>query len=893
MESLIFLAIVMIIAIPVLSFIILSKITSLSNKLDTANNYINILASNLNKLLQTTATKNDIEELKSLIQTNRETNATDYRDQIERDAPVIEPKEKESDESLLTQKPASDNVSIQNILSAIEDSHNQEVDSNIVDEENKTSYATIENHELSEDKATTEESISEKEKEEQTEKKSTPQFQATDNNRTPSHTYINNTRINNRVVKEKSAFTKLVTENILTKIGIITLVLGIAFFVKYAIDQNWITEVGRVGIGILTGALLIGIAFKLRKGYHTFSSILVGGGIATFYFTITLAFREYNIFTQPVAFAILIAITILSVIFAIVYDSRELAIFSILGGFASPLMISTGEGNYVILFSFILILNTGMLILSVYKNWKIIGTISYVLTLAFYMTWLIGSFDDEIVGALLFAILFYIQFYILTLIDHFKSNRKLLKYHAILLLSNNLFILISCLTILNDVTPDMRGVAVISIAIFNAIVLITLYKIKKVDNTLIYLLIAVVLSFVTLAVPIQLHGNAITMFWAAESVILLWLWRRSQIKTFSYGFVGISVLVVVSYWMDLSSSYNYWSYKDAIEFTYPTLFFNRIFITGFIIVLSYIANIWLTRDKDENTQFLVTPITVRTLNQIFKVLLVISAYVVIYFELNMQLSLHINSYLNVSLKPFALLSFTGVYVALLTFVTPQKVRQTKFVFYLLFTFIIGYTIAFLQISKYLISDLFVTENVDIYRNYSLFIHIIPLLALAIIIRAAAKQSKKQTPIVFNIFSWVASILSVVVLSIESKNITLFMFSQNDDYYYIHDILQEVYSLVFPILWGIIAMILMVWGLKSREVVLRKISLAFFAIIIIKFYAYDVWNMSQAGRIISFVILGVILLVVSFLQQKIKTLVKDNKKLDTETEDNKNDTNQPI
>ncbi len=71
------------------------------------------------------------------------------------------------------------------------------------------------------------------------------------------------------------------------------------------------------------------------------------------------------------------------------------------------------------------------------------------------------------------------------------------------------------------------------------------------------------------------------------------------------------------------------------------------------------------------------------------------------------------------------------------------------------------------------------------------------------------------------------------------------------------------------------MILMIWGLKKKEVILRQISLISFGLIIIKFYAYDVWKMSQTGRISSFVILGVILLIVSFLQQKIKVLVKED------------------
>jgi uncharacterized membrane protein len=91
-------------------------------------------------------------------------------------------------------------------------------------------------------------------------------------------------------------------------------------------------------------------------------------------------------------------------------------------------------------------------------------------------------------------------------------------------------------------------------------------------------------------------------------------------------------------------------------------------------------------------------------------------------------------------------------------------------------------------------------------------------------------------------------------------------------------LYDVHTFGYPILWGVIAMVLMIWGLNRKETLLRKISLVFFAFIIVKFYAYDVWKMSQSGRIISFVLLGVILLLVSFLQQKIRTLVKsDNEK----------------
>lgn len=681
---------------------------------------------------------------------------------------------------------------------------------------------------------------------------------------------------------EKSFFEKLFTENLLSKIGIVTLVLGIAFFVKYAIDQNWINEVGRVAIGILTGAVMIGIAHKLRKQYDIFSALLVGGGIAVFYFTITLAFREYELFSQPVAFALLIGITVLSVAFSLLYDRKELAIFSLLGGFASPLMISTGSGNYIVLFSFILILNTGMLVLAFRKNWHIIGTLSYILTLVFYMSWLAFSFKNQVVGGTVFAVLFFVQFYILALIDHFKAGQKLSVYHAILLLSNNLFLLTACLTIFHGRTPDLRGISVVAIALLNAIVMVVLYKKESIDRNLIYLLIAVVMSLITLAVPIQLNGNAITMFWAVEAVILLWLWQRSQIRAFSIGFVGLGVLVIISYFMDLIK---YPLYDDCDGFYRQTIIFNTTFITGAVIVLSYLANIWLFRKEKPDTVFGISFLTFGLISKIFKVLFVLMTYLVVYIELDHQVAYYTNVEYFSSFSDMVMVAYTGLYVALLTFVVPRSVRTSSIVYGMLYAFVVIYSFTFIWSVAELRVDIF---SLEAYSPIYFTVHLLALVALIVVLRFMIIHSKEHKMYKFTVFCWVMSVLSVIVLSVEAANLSEFMFGNPDNYYFVQ---EQVNTFVLPVLWGVIAMVLMVWGLKGREVVLRKISLVFFAIIIVKFYAYDVWRMSQAGRIVSFVLLGVILLVVSFLQQKIKILVKsDSDKIEDKAGNENMDTN---
>ena len=225
--------------------------------------------------------------------------------------------------------------------------------------------------------------------------------------------------------KVKKDYEKMIGENWLNKIGIAILVIGIGFFVKYAIDKNWIGEVGRVGIGVATGGILMGIAHFLRKKYRAFSSVLIGGGISTLYYTISIAYHDYDLFNQATAFAVMVGITILSTIAAILYDRKELAIIALIGGFTSPFMVQGETGNYVVFFTYIAIINSGMLVLSYFKKWPIISRLALGFTVLFFGTWM---FIEDMHGtvraqwALIFATIYFIQFLGANLLHNFCSK---------------------------------------------------------------------------------------------------------------------------------------------------------------------------------------------------------------------------------------------------------------------------------------------------------------------------------------------------------------------------------------------------------------------------------------------------------------------------------------
>ena len=183
---------------------------------------------------------------------------------------------------------------------------------------------------------------------------------------------------------------KFIGENLVSKIGIAILVLAIGFFVKFAIDNDWIGPVGRVCIGILCGGILVFLAHKLRNSYKAFSSVLAGGGLAVFYFTITLAYHQFNLFSQTASFVIMVVITIFAVVLSILYDRQELAIIALLGGFAAPFLVSNGSGNYKVLFIYLLILNSGLLVIAYNKAWRLMNLLAFLFFRLFFLP--CGSF---------------------------------------------------------------------------------------------------------------------------------------------------------------------------------------------------------------------------------------------------------------------------------------------------------------------------------------------------------------------------------------------------------------------------------------------------------------------------------------------------------------------
>ena len=165
-------------------------------------------------------------------------------------------------------------------------------------------------------------------------------------------------------------------------IGIVAIVIGVAYFEKLAIDNNWLGETARVIQGGVVGLLLTyaGLRF-VRAGYGAYGQIITGGGAAILYLSTYAAFNFYHLIPQPVAFALMVAITAMVAWLADRLQSQGLALFAVGGGFAAPFLVPGTTDAQIALFGYDTILIGGTMFLSHRRSWPALNIVSYIATL--------------------------------------------------------------------------------------------------------------------------------------------------------------------------------------------------------------------------------------------------------------------------------------------------------------------------------------------------------------------------------------------------------------------------------------------------------------------------------------------------------------------------------
>src|SRR5271156_4474355 len=163
-----------------------------------------------------------------------------------------------------------------------------------------------------------------------------------------------------------AGFEKQIGQYWLNRIGIVAILIGVSYFLKYAFENNWIGPAGRVAIGLLAGIGLLIWSERFRtRGHQLFSYSLKAIGVGTLYLSLWGAYQVYHLIPASAAFAAMIVVTAATITLALTQDAELLATFALAGGFSTPVLLSTGENHEVVLFAYVALLDLAILAMAV------------------------------------------------------------------------------------------------------------------------------------------------------------------------------------------------------------------------------------------------------------------------------------------------------------------------------------------------------------------------------------------------------------------------------------------------------------------------------------------------------------------------------------------------
>jgi uncharacterized membrane protein len=321
------------------------------------------------------------------------------------------------------------------------------------------------------------------------------------------------------------------------RIGIVAMLVGMAWFLKWAMDNHWIGPSGRVLIGLVAGAAFIAWSERFRShGYAFFSYSLKAVGSGTLYLSLWAAVSLYHLMPAGAAFAAMILVTAFSGFMAWAQDAELLALYAIAGGVATPLLVSTGENHEVTLFTYLLVLDLAVLVLVALRPWSRLLFAAFAGTVLLFAGWSFDYYSEaQFARTAFFLACFFLIFAFaprLVRVDsedgaHYSNWDSLAM--VVLPVANAALGFIAFYNLFDWFKSDWAGawLAVGFAAFYLLLLRLPAWGRLRASPALLSALhLTAAVAFLTMAIPLKTQGRWLTVGWLAEGAALLWAAAR-------------------------------------------------------------------------------------------------------------------------------------------------------------------------------------------------------------------------------------------------------------------------------------------------------------------------------------------------------------------------------
>ncbi len=657
---------------------------------------------------------------------------------------------------------------------------------------------------------------------------------------------------NQQPIIEEPAFKKnglesYLTSDLFNKIGAVALILGMGFFLKYAFDTSLFNPVVQILLSFLfSGGLISGAShFYKQEKYKIFAQGLAGAGIGISYLTIYSAYSSYQLFNYPIACIFMLITTIVAFYQSLKYDSIATAIIALIGGFLTPFIISSGNANSLGLLTYLIFLN-GLIVALLHRkdSWKIIGIISLFITYLTYFSVHMSSYNppNESGSIVFLAIVWamYFGFDVLTIkastydFDFLNIENGILFYLGVYNLYSQ-----------NTSSVVVSTFIIALIYLFSGIAVY--YKHDKLDIYLKQNFIAFAILF-AIATNLATAGFLKPALFSIEAFLLLYFGtqlEKSYVQKASATFFTMSYLTLLS---------NPQVYSPASIDNFIPIFNFRDLTFALIIGLTLLS-VKILQNEEK----------VEGLISFFRCSWVTLLFVFLSVEIN-DLMLKISSYTS-SQETGELINFNrGMIQVIVWLLYSTKLLSTGMGKNIKpFTVLgsIGTTIAIIALFAQGTTYCPIERYIPIF-NLRFMTFVIGAMNLMYISKLLKKHNRNEE--IQNFLTYACGIILFLLVNFEINDYFI-KFNQG-----VLD-MSGTKNLALSAGWLAYSILAMCFGILKRIKPLRYISLVVLCLTILKVFILDLSHLDQLSKIISFLGLGAILLLLSFLYQKYSEQIK--------------------
>ncbi|MYC06687.1 MAG: DUF2339 domain-containing protein [Chloroflexi bacterium] len=647
-------------------------------------------------------------------------------------------------------------------------------------------------------------------------------------------------------------------------IGGIAIVLGIGFFLKLAFDNNWISDTGRVILGIVVGLAFLGGGEYAQRRVPRWAQAVTASGAAILYLSIYAAFGLYRLIPAELSFILLAVVVTAAVLLALRYESIVIALLGVVGAFISPVLLGTDLPDVRFVLAYILLVDIGILAISAFRNWRWLTLVGWVGSYGIFSYWLIDLPGYDPVFAHLALTGIFLSFAAAMPLYHILWRRTPGAADLTLMTINAAGYSLLTPAVLWADYEGWFGLIAVSLALLYGIFALAAHLRKGVPFTVTVFSLAFASVFLALAFPLQFSGHSVALGWAAQGAATVWLGfyiRRWQTRAF-----GIAALLLAALHLLI---FDLWVDPDAYIAIINLRFVTMAFVIAAFSVTALIYHRYRESEGRLKIEVGAMPAMLGMANLVAIGLLSLEAVNILDADSRRWDSLldlierldRLGNGATVAIT--ALWAIYGAAVAGVGLLRRYEPARWA-----------GVALLALAVWKLITYD-----SVNVYIDPQDFTPVLNIrflcfaLVLGLLSALAVRFGRSRSDLGEN-----ENILFLGVL-IAANAVALWMLSQ-EVYYYFDSLgirngadYEDAMHLTLTVLWALYAMAVIGAGIASGHSRVRLAGIALLAVPVAKLFVFDVFLLEMAFRVVAFITLGCLLLGMGLVYQRYSLVVR--------------------